>query len=181
MARGADVATIAALSAASGAAATRRNAAAWYNNQGVYTGGFNAASYMNHLRAPAHSRMPPIHGSGHGGVGIHIHYQDPCSHGMSRGSHYPGDILTSRSDGNECPRAHHNPRPPYYTSSPSSPCGCPRCYWREFLTNDIEKYKATRESLRETYIWNLRELVRRHRAAPTKSRAEKDSELEKLY
>ncbi|KAI5923210.1 hypothetical protein F4810DRAFT_211183 [Camillea tinctor] len=38
--------------------------------------------------------------------------------------------------------------------------GCPRCYYRDFLTGSIETYKASRDKLRETYIWNLRELSR---------------------
>ncbi|KAI1304570.1 hypothetical protein F5Y03DRAFT_406895 [Xylaria venustula] len=138
----------------------------------------NAASYMNHLRAPAPSRMPGDRG---GGVGIHIHYQGRCPHDAAHGPSYPGDGFASIIDGDSCPQDYRSSQYAPDQGSSSSPCGCPRCYWRDFLASDIEKYKVTRHKLRETYLWNLHELVRRHHAAPNKPQTEKDSELEKLY
>ncbi|KAI0099940.1 hypothetical protein GGR51DRAFT_382713 [Nemania sp. FL0031] len=140
----------------------------------------NPVSYMSHLRTPAPSRIPSNRG-----VGIHIHYQGRHGHphSPSYGLSDPYGHIPSHSE-NEIYLSPQDPRTSrcdYYGGHPTSPCGCSQCYWRDFLTNDIEKYKTTRKQLRETYIWNLRELVRRHRASPTKSRAEKDAELEKLY
>lgn len=130
-----DAASIVALSSAVAgtAAANRRNHLAFYGNQRADASGFNAASYMNHLRAPARSRMLPNHGPG-SGVGIHIHYRDPCRHGVGYGSHYPGDIINSSSDSYSCSRAHQNPQYPSFAASQDSPCGCPRCYWRDFVS-----------------------------------------------
>ncbi|KAI0424261.1 hypothetical protein F5Y09DRAFT_347898 [Xylaria sp. FL1042] len=147
-----DVSAMAALSgAAAGAvgANNRRTQASYYRNQRYNANAFDAASYMNHLRAPAPSRMP---GSNGGGVGIHIHYQGQCPHDVARGPSYPGDHFASHSEG------YGSPLHSSYAGPPSSPCGCPRCYWRDFLASDIEKYKATCQQLRETYLWNLHEL-----------------------
>ncbi|KAI1821517.1 hypothetical protein F4861DRAFT_454848 [Xylaria intraflava] len=141
------------------------------------TNGFDTASYMNSLRAPAPS-ISSARGASNQGVGVNIHYQPSCAyHGpfsLDDGFGYHGE--------NYARPMNYDISQGYHATGPSgSLCGCPQCYWRDFLTNDIEKYKATCQQLRGTYIWNLHELVRRHRAAPSKSRAEKEGELEKLY
>ncbi|KAI1281187.1 hypothetical protein F5Y07DRAFT_396225 [Xylaria sp. FL0933] len=147
-----------AVSTLSGAAAgavganNRRAQAPYYRNQRVNPNAFDAASYMNHLRAPAPTRMPGDYGGGGGGVGIHIHYQGQCAHDVAQGPPYPGDRFAPYSEG------YGSPQHSTYAGSPSSPCGCPRCYWRDFLASDVEKYKATCQQLRETYLWNLHEL-----------------------
>ncbi|KAI1119418.1 hypothetical protein F5Y14DRAFT_445960 [Nemania sp. NC0429] len=129
----------------------------------------DSASYMNYLRAPAPPRAP----SSRGGVGgVHIHYQGQCPHGPF----HPGDHhrRAFHSDGDGDGDGHSNgygdgfghahpldpraPRYSYYAGLPNSPCGCSQCYWRDFLTNDMEKYKTKRKQLRETYVWNLHEL-----------------------
>ncbi|KAI3331309.1 hypothetical protein F4824DRAFT_491556 [Ustulina deusta] len=125
-----DVGTLAAVAGATaGAATARRSQAPYYRSPRSTVSTFDAASYMNHLRAPVPSRIPASHGAG---VGIHIHYQGQCPHDVAHGSSYPGDILNSHSEGYGYPQDHHNPLYPYYEGSPSSPCGCPRCYWRDF-------------------------------------------------
>ncbi|KAI1756943.1 hypothetical protein F4782DRAFT_480471 [Xylaria castorea] len=145
---------------------------------------FRTTSYMNHLRGPpSPPRRPSSSHRGHGGVGVHIHYQGHCPHGPLS---YPNNNnyfapSHSESDVYPYPQTHDTSSYPYDAGYPSSPCGCSQCYWRDFLTTDIEKYKTACQQLRETYIWNLRELVRRHRASPKKPREEKNGELEKLY
>lgn len=127
-----DVGTLAAVAGATaGAATARRSQAPYYRSPRSTVSTFDAASYMNHLRAPVPSRIPASHGAG---VGIHIHYQGQCPHDVAHGSSYPGDILNSHSEGYGYPQDHHNPLYPYYEGSPSSPCGCPRCYWRDFVS-----------------------------------------------
>ncbi|TGJ84477.1 hypothetical protein E0Z10_g4263 [Xylaria hypoxylon] len=138
---------------------------------------FNAASYMNYLRAPVPPRVPSSRG-----VGIHIHYQGQCPHHTADGSSsYHGGSLSSDGDSLGLPQNHRISQYPHREGSAISHYGCLRCYWRDFLTGDIKKYKTTCQRLRDTYIWNLRELVRRQQGSPIKPRAEKDSELERLY
>ncbi|KAI1426819.1 hypothetical protein F5Y12DRAFT_712702 [Xylaria sp. FL1777] len=158
-----DVSALTALSGAAAAVATsaetRRRQAAYYRNPRSNPNAFNAAGYMNHLRAPAPSRIPPNRGPGAGpDAGIHIHYQGQCPHEVGHGLSYPSASRISHSEGYGCARDDRKLRRPSYADSPSSPCGCSRCYWRDFLKSDIEKYKATCRRLRETYIWNLHEL-----------------------
>ncbi|KAI8632494.1 hypothetical protein F5Y19DRAFT_366019 [Xylariaceae sp. FL1651] len=98
---------------------------------------------------------------------LHIHYQGQCPHGPASGPSYPHDFRSSQ----------YPVHPRYSTAA----CGCTQCYWREFLTDNIKQYETTYYQLRDTYLWNLRELVRRHSASPMKPCAEKDAELEKLY
>ncbi|KAI0393827.1 hypothetical protein F5Y17DRAFT_430404 [Xylariaceae sp. FL0594] len=190
MAAYSNVAAIAAAGAAAAAAATTRSR---YNNgqninyPGVGPRHLNSASYMNNLRAPAYTIRPP--GSpARGGVGVHLHYQGRCPH-ASHSSHSDDDthLDHNRRHG---PSYFHVGQPfseaPYAAAAPTSgypfsSCGCADCYWRDFLTDDVEKYNITRRLLRDTYLWNLEELVRRHRALPTKQRDAKDNELDKLY
>ncbi|KAI0593875.1 hypothetical protein F4775DRAFT_596766 [Biscogniauxia sp. FL1348] len=68
---------------------------------------------------------------------------------------YRGARYSSYSYGYGHPMYHH---PTYHVHRP----GCPQCYYRDFLADSIEKYNASRAELRETYIWNLRELSRLH-------------------
>ncbi|KAJ8119776.1 hypothetical protein ONZ43_g3349 [Nemania bipapillata] len=175
-----NIATMSGAAAAvtAGASRYRRAQAAFFTGQRPNSHSIDTASYMNHLRAPAPSRMPTNRGGG-----IHIHYQGRCPHDAVYSPSYPDNYLALRAEngGYFSPRDARTSRYNYHSEYHNSPCGCSQCYWKDFLTNDIEKYKTTRKQLRETYVWNLRELVRRHRASPTKSRAEKDSELEKLY
>ncbi|KAI1177462.1 hypothetical protein F4777DRAFT_577023 [Nemania sp. FL0916] len=154
--------------AASASAARYRRIRATSRMPGSDSSAFDAASYMNHLRAPG----PMSRGAPNRGVGIHFHYGALDNRFVSPGN---------KRDGYWNSQYHRTSPNPYYVGSPASSCGCSQCYWRDFLTNDIAKYKAEREQLRETYVWNLEELVRRHRTSPTKSRAVKDGELEKLY
>ncbi|KAI0417606.1 hypothetical protein F5X98DRAFT_387122 [Xylaria grammica] len=139
-----------AASATASAARDRRIADTYYRSP---RSNFNAASYMNYLRAPVPSRVPSSHG-----VGIHIHYQGQCPHHMTHGSSYAGGNLTLDGDSYGRPQDHRASPYAHHEGSSTSPCGCPRCYWRDFLTTDIEKYKTTCQQLRETYVWNLREL-----------------------
>ncbi|KAI1163319.1 hypothetical protein F5B18DRAFT_651849 [Nemania serpens] len=169
-----------AVTAVSASASARRAQGAYYRSP---RSSLDTASYMNHLRAPVPPRAPTNRGVG----GVHIHYQGQCPHGPlypgdnhHRGFHSEGDG-DGDGEGYTYPMDQRASRYSYYAGYPNSPCGCSQCYWRDFLTNDIEKYKTKRKQLRETYVWNLRELVRRHRASPTKSREDKDGELEKLY
>ncbi|KAI0555493.1 hypothetical protein F4679DRAFT_578880 [Xylaria curta] len=140
---------------------------------------FRTTSYMNHLRGPPSPLRYPSFD--HGGVGVHIHYQGHCPHGPLS---YHNNYFAPSHSGNDLysyPPTHHSSPPYSYDGEyPSPPCGCSQCYWRDFLTTDIEKYKTACQQLRETYIWNLRELMRRHQASPKKPRDEKDAELEKL-
>ncbi|KAI0878967.1 hypothetical protein GGS24DRAFT_516042 [Hypoxylon argillaceum] len=168
----------AAAAVAAGAARYRRTQDAYFRGSRSNSNAIDTASYMNHLRAPAPTRIPTNRGGG-----VHIHYQNRCPHGAAHGLSYHDGHLASYGENG----GYFSPqggRKSQYTSHAvyhNSPCGCSQCYWKDFLTNDIEKYKTARKQLRETYVWNLRELVRRHRTSPTKSRVEKDSELEKLY
>ncbi|KAI0457794.1 hypothetical protein F5B21DRAFT_501178 [Xylaria acuta] len=140
---------------------------------------FHTTSYMNHLRGPPSPWRDPSSSSGRGGVGVHIHYQGHCLHGPLS---YPDDYFAashSESDAYPYPLTHRASPDPYDAGYHSSPCGCSQCYWRDFvsslrsilcfvkfrtssssvdLTSDIEKYKVACQQLRETYIWNLREL-----------------------
>lgn len=172
--------------AAAGAAARYRGtqAANYSSGPTSNTNAFNTASYMNNLRAPvSSSRAPPNRDRD---VGLHIHYQGHCPHGAAHGPPYTDDDLPRHSSGSypsfRDTLAPERPLSAGYSAGyPSPPCGCSNCYWRDFLSHDVDKYETTRSQLRETYLWNLRELVRRHRSAPAKSREEKDGELEKLY
>ncbi|KAI0972669.1 hypothetical protein F4678DRAFT_478543 [Xylaria arbuscula] len=150
-----DMGAIATLAAGTIGANARRADAFYNRGPRSNPNAVNAASYMNHLRAPAPSRLPGDRG---GGVGIHIHYQGRCPHDVAHSPSYPGDGFASIIDGDSCPQDHRSSRYAPYGASSSSPCGCPRCYWRDFLASDIEKYKVTRHQLRETYLWNLHEL-----------------------
>ncbi|RWA14655.1 hypothetical protein EKO27_g476 [Xylaria grammica] len=136
-----------AASATASAARDRRIADTYYRSP---RSNFNAASYMNYLRAPVPSRVPSSHG-----VGIHIHYQGQCPHRMTH-------AMVAR----KTIAPHHTP---ITKDLPLRP-----------LTSDIEKYKTTCQQLRETYVWNLRELVRRHQASPAK-RARRKTASSKGY
>ncbi|KAI8954077.1 hypothetical protein F4801DRAFT_575793 [Xylaria longipes] len=178
------------IAAATSAARHRKMLLAYYGRKDVdlrsnpTNASFQTTSYMNHLREPPSPvRYPSSSGGGGGvGVGVHIHYQGHCPHGPLSYPHNYFGASHSENDTYLYPQTHHTSPYPYDAGYTSSPCGCSQCYWRDFLTNDIEKYKTACQQLRETYIWNLRELVRRHRAAaPQKPREEKEIELEKLY
>ncbi|KAI0470173.1 hypothetical protein F4859DRAFT_522646 [Xylaria cf. heliscus] len=159
-------AAVSGIAAATSAARHRKMLLAYYGRKDVdlrsnpTNESFNTTSYMNYLRGPPSPlRFPP---RGHHGVGVHIHYQGHCPHGpLPYRDHY---VAASHSESDAYPypqQTHHASSPqPYPAGYPSSPCGCSQCYWRDF---------------------NLRELVRRHQASPTKSREDKDAELEKLY
>ncbi|KAI1087028.1 hypothetical protein F5B19DRAFT_92974 [Rostrohypoxylon terebratum] len=60
---------------------------------------------------------------------------------------------------------------------------CPgsQCHYRAFLTDSIQRYNESRRALRQTYIWNLRELSHIHSAQPSKTAADKATEAERLY
>ncbi|KAI0889647.1 uncharacterized protein GGS22DRAFT_182991 [Annulohypoxylon maeteangense] len=60
---------------------------------------------------------------------------------------------------------------------------CPgaQCHYRSFLTDSIQRYNESRRALRQTYIWNLRELSHIHAAQPQKSTQDKSVEAERLY
>ncbi|KAI1445335.1 hypothetical protein F5Y02DRAFT_427083 [Annulohypoxylon stygium] len=60
---------------------------------------------------------------------------------------------------------------------------CPgsQCHYRAFLTDSIQRYNESRRALRQTYIWNLRELSHIHSTQPTKTPHEKSTEAERLY
>ncbi|KAI1640300.1 hypothetical protein F4809DRAFT_479664 [Biscogniauxia mediterranea] len=81
--------------------------------------------------------------------------QPPGGEQHSGARSYRGPRYSSYSYGYGHPMYHH---PTYHVHRP----GCPQCYYRDFLADSIEKYKASRTELRETYIWNLRELSRLH-------------------
>ncbi|KAI1130530.1 hypothetical protein F5Y10DRAFT_289183 [Nemania abortiva] len=146
-----------AVAAAAGAARYRRTQAAFYRApRPNVSNTIDTVSYMNHLRAPAGSRVP----LNRGGVGVHIHYQGRHPHGALHGPSYLDGHINSHSENEAClsPQDARASQCNYYAGHPTSPCGCSQCYWRDFLTNDIEKYKTARRQLYETYIWNLREL-----------------------
>ncbi|GAW14363.1 hypothetical protein ANO14919_037650 [Xylariales sp. No.14919] len=115
-----------AASATASAARDRRIADTYYRSP---RSNFNAASYMNYLRAPVPSRVPSSHG-----VGIHIHYQGQCPHHMTHGSSYAGGNLTLDGDSYGHPQDHRASPYAHHEGSSTSPCGCPRCYWRDFVS-----------------------------------------------
>ncbi|KAI0541091.1 hypothetical protein GGR58DRAFT_520313 [Xylaria digitata] len=115
----------AAVSATASAARNRDMEATYYSKP---RSSFDAASYMNYLRAPASSRLPP---SPHG-VGIHIHYQGQCPHHAGYDSSYFGDNFTSGHNTYSYSRDRRIQQWPHREGSPSSPCGCSQCYWRDF-------------------------------------------------
>ncbi|KAI0863680.1 hypothetical protein F4860DRAFT_511577 [Xylaria cubensis] len=120
---------------------------------------FRTTSYMNHLRGPPSPLRYPSFD--HGGVGVHIHYQGHCPHGPPSSYHNNNYFVPSHNGGNDpyfYPPTHDSSPYSYDAEYPGSPCGCSQYYWRDFLTTDIEKYKTACQQLRETYIWNLREL-----------------------
>ncbi|KAI1466892.1 uncharacterized protein F4812DRAFT_70110 [Daldinia caldariorum] len=60
-------------------------------------------------------------------------------------------------------------------------CPASQCHYQAFLIDSIQRYNASRLALRETYVWNLRELARVHASQPRKPDAEKHAEAERLY
>ncbi|KAI0831535.1 hypothetical protein F5Y06DRAFT_201956 [Hypoxylon sp. FL0890] len=60
---------------------------------------------------------------------------------------------------------------------------CPgsQCHYRAFLMDSIQRYNESRRNLRQTYVWNLRELSRIHKAQPQKPNPEKEAEIDRLY
>ncbi|KAI1408728.1 hypothetical protein F5Y13DRAFT_104668 [Hypoxylon sp. FL1857] len=60
---------------------------------------------------------------------------------------------------------------------------CPgsECHYRAFLMDSIQQYNESRRDLRQTYVWNLRELWRMHEAQPHKPARDKEAEIERLY
>ncbi|KAI2635406.1 hypothetical protein GGS21DRAFT_80736 [Xylaria nigripes] len=151
---------------------------------------FDTARYMNSLRMPA----PPINPARalpKKGASIHVHYQASCPHGDDCDCASSADNLVLRGDSsvrppnrNWTPQIHlQNQNTPVGTHPACDPsqCGCARCYYKAFLSDDIQRYTRTCEKLDETYAWNTRELLRRHQASPNKTRREKDRDFEKLY
>lgn len=47
--------------------------------------------------------------------------------------------------------------------------------------DSIQRYNEARRALRETYVWNLRELARVHAAQPRKPAIDKAAEADRLY
>ncbi|KAF3066588.1 hypothetical protein GL218_09074 [Daldinia childiae] len=60
-------------------------------------------------------------------------------------------------------------------------CPASQCHYRAFLMDSIQRYNETRRALRETYVWNLRELAYVHAAQPRKPAADKTAEADRLY
>ncbi|KAK6953988.1 hypothetical protein Daesc_003950 [Daldinia eschscholtzii] len=60
-------------------------------------------------------------------------------------------------------------------------CPASQCHYRAFLMDSIQRYNESRRSLRETYIWNLRDLARAHASQPHKPAADKAAEADRLY
>ncbi|KAI2472419.1 hypothetical protein F4781DRAFT_445368 [Annulohypoxylon bovei var. microspora] len=60
---------------------------------------------------------------------------------------------------------------------------CPgsQCHYRAFLTDSIQRYNESRRALRQTYVWNLRELSHIHESQPLKPARDKAVEAERLY
>ncbi|KAI1100566.1 hypothetical protein F4804DRAFT_336095 [Jackrogersella minutella] len=64
----------------------------------------------------------------------------------------------------------------HHTECPGS-----QCHYRAFLTDSIQRYNESRRALRQTYVWNLRELSRMHDAQPRKPARDKAAEVDRLY
>ncbi|KAI2776786.1 hypothetical protein F4815DRAFT_330128 [Daldinia loculata] len=60
-------------------------------------------------------------------------------------------------------------------------CPASQCHYRAFLMDSIQRYNEARRALRETYVWNLRELARVHAAQPRKPAIDKAAEADRLY
>ncbi|KAI0447821.1 hypothetical protein F4803DRAFT_545875 [Xylaria telfairii] len=175
-------AAVSGITAATSAARHRRMLLAYYGGRkdidlhsSPTNASFHTTSYMNHLRGPPSPLRytSPTRGGGRGGVGVHIHYQGHCPHGplsypenYFRASYSESDAYPypqpqphhTLPDAYPYPQPHHTLPDPYNADYTNLSCGCSQCYWRDFLTSDIEKYKTACQQLRETYIWNLREL-----------------------
>ncbi|KAI1431575.1 hypothetical protein GGR50DRAFT_58172 [Xylaria sp. CBS 124048] len=145
-----------------------------YNGLRPDTNSVDSASYMNSLRSAAPLISSPGGGLSNQGVGVNIHYQSCPYHDPH---HADASFLYNYGHALDDDFS----QDPYNAECTGAICGCSQCYWRDFLTDDIEKYKKTCEHLRGTYSWNLQQLVRRHYASPNKSRGTKDAELDKLY
>ncbi|GAP87256.2 hypothetical protein SAMD00023353_2701640 [Rosellinia necatrix] len=193
-----EAAGIASTAVAAAAAANRHRGMRSTYSRSVesYSRGLNATSYMNYLRTSVPPRVrlrsPPGHGGGGGGVGVgvgvgvHIHYQGQYPRGTIDGPSYLSSNPNPHADGYCHPVEYDASRYPYYAAHPNPPSVCPECYRRDLLAYEAEAYRAACAQLRETYAWNLGELLRRHRAAataraPAQPRAERDLQLEKLY
>ncbi|KAI1813388.1 hypothetical protein GGS20DRAFT_481154 [Poronia punctata] len=146
--------------------------------------GNNAASYMNSLRTPT-SALRSSGPAARGAIGVHIHCQGRCTHAHHAYSSDDVHPIPTIRRGSHPFIDEYRPLDPYQfppgADHTGLGCGCLWCYWRDFLEDDIQKYHTTCRLLRETYLWNLDELVRRHRALSGKPRTEKDKELDKLY
>ncbi|KAI1134973.1 hypothetical protein F5Y05DRAFT_187687 [Hypoxylon sp. FL0543] len=62
-----------------------------------------------------------------------------------------------------------------------SECPGAQCHYQAFLVDSIQRYNESRRDLRQTYVWNLRQLARAHQAQPRKPAADKDAEADRLY
>ncbi|KAI0135053.1 hypothetical protein F4814DRAFT_7849 [Daldinia grandis] len=60
-------------------------------------------------------------------------------------------------------------------------CPASQCHYRAFLMDSIQRYNEARRALRETYLWNLRELAHVHAAQPRKPAIDKTAEADRLY
>ncbi|KAI8957897.1 hypothetical protein F5Y11DRAFT_352101 [Daldinia sp. FL1419] len=60
-------------------------------------------------------------------------------------------------------------------------CPASQCHYRAFLMDSIQRYNETRRALRETYLWNLRELAYVHASQPRKPAIDKTAEADRLY
>ncbi|KAI0854136.1 hypothetical protein F5Y00DRAFT_256634 [Daldinia vernicosa] len=60
-------------------------------------------------------------------------------------------------------------------------CPASQCHYRAFLMDSIQRYNEARRALRDTYVWNLRELAYVHAAQRHKPASEKAAEADRLY
>ncbi|KAI1456560.1 hypothetical protein F4805DRAFT_475689 [Annulohypoxylon moriforme] len=76
---------------------------------------------------------------------------------------------------------HGQPPPSLHEHIHHVECPGSQCHYRAFLTDSIQRYNESRRSLRQTYLWNLRELSHIHASQPQKSAHDKAVETERLY
>jgi len=135
------VAAAGAAAAAAGTTRSRYTKNQSTNYQGTGPSHLNTASYMNNLRAPAHS-LRPLGLPARGAIGVHLHYQGRCPHAGH--SHSDDDVYLPHTRDERTSYSHMYrsfPGSPHSTTPasayPASPCGCAQCYWSDFVSKSL--------------------------------------------